>query len=360
MKIIKGPIASAQRHIIYGTEGIGKTTFASRYPDPLFIDTEGSTKNYNVTRMEAPQSWAMLLEEVKYVIDNPSCCMTLVIDTLDWAEKLCILHTCEEYKKKKIEDFGYGIGYRHVYDNFGKLLNLLDEVINIGINVVLTAHARINKFEQPDEMGSYDRYELKLINTNKCSISAMVKEWADAVFFANYSTFVVKVDDKSNKAKATGGKRRVMYTEHTATWDAKNRYGLPDKVDFDFSAIAQFVPSSGSYNAPKDEPVVTRTSSKEDTINALKDKIDDFIDNDDTPPWGEPTAEPKDLGIPDALLQLMSKNNIDESEIREVVAKRGYYPESTPIKNYDIEFVNGVLIGAWSQIEPMILESRKF
>ncbi len=61
-----------------------------------------------------------------------------------------------------IEDFGYGNGYVYAKEEFGRFLNRLSGVVDAGINVVLTAHAQIRKFEQPDEMGAYDRYELKL------------------------------------------------------------------------------------------------------------------------------------------------------------------------------------------------------
>ena len=48
MNITSGIQARAQRVVIYGTEGIGKSTLASQFPDPLFIDTEGSTSNMDV------------------------------------------------------------------------------------------------------------------------------------------------------------------------------------------------------------------------------------------------------------------------------------------------------------------------
>ncbi len=87
MRISSGLINTAQKVVIYGAEGIGKTTFASKFPEPLFIDTEGSTKRLDVRRFDAPSSWAMLLEQVDYVKHHPELCSSLVIDTADWAEK---------------------------------------------------------------------------------------------------------------------------------------------------------------------------------------------------------------------------------------------------------------------------------
>lgn len=118
MNISTGVIVSAQKVVLYGSEGIGKSTFASCFPDPIFIDTEGSTKKLNVKRMDKPTSWTMLKEQIKYIIAHPELCSTLVIDTIDWAEQLCIDDICARANKKGIEDFGYGNGYVYEKTNY--------------------------------------------------------------------------------------------------------------------------------------------------------------------------------------------------------------------------------------------------
>lgn len=250
MQISSGKIASALKVVVYGPEGIGKSTFASHFPSPLFIDTEGSTKELDVRRLPKPASWTMLLQEVEYVRQNPHLCGTLVIDTADWAEDLAIRHVLDtklvskqgEVVAKGIEDFGYGKGYTYLMEEYGRLLNELERLIEQGVGVVLTAHAIMRKFEQPDELGSYDRWELKL----EKKVSPIVKEWADMVLFANYKTLVVNVDNQGaikGKNKAQGG-MRVMYTTHHPAWDAKNRKGLPEELPFDFDAIKHVIPGA--------------------------------------------------------------------------------------------------------------------
>jgi hypothetical protein len=357
MNITSGIIEDAQRVIVYGPEGIGKSTFASKFPGAIFIDTEGSTKRLNVKRFDKPSSWTMLFEEVKYVRDHPELCMTLVIDTADWSEQLASNHICSVNHKQSIEDFGYGKGYTKLYEEFGRLLDLLNEVISKGINVVLTAHAKMRKFEQPDELGAYDRWEMKLSK----NVAPIVKEWADTVLFVNYKTFVIK-DEKTDSRKAQGG-RRVMYTNHHPCWDAKNRYGLPDEVDFDFSVIAPFIPSSGAYvaAAPEDKP---QTNALPDppkkSIEELKAKIDEFTADADKPTPNTENTEPSS-GLPAALRELMTANNVTEDELRNAVAWKGYFTADTPILNYGEAFINGCLIGAWERVYDIIVNHiRKF
>ena len=382
MKITKGKIKTALKIVVYGQEGVGKSTFASRFPDPVFIDTEGSTKQLDVARFDPPTSWEMLLSQVEFVKQNPSEFKTLVIDTADWAEKLCIKKVCDEAKKKGIEDFGYGKGYVYAAEEFGKLINKLEEVINAGVNVVVTAHAQMKKVEQPDEMGSYDRWELKL--TKQCS--PMLKEWADLLLFANYKTIVVNTEGK--KYKGQGGQQRIMYTTHTAAWDAKNRFSLPDVLPFDYEQIEHIIAQSSENpsasltlsTSPTGEAVADPLKSnasplgevdfahsgeqKTEGLNGTQpDPLDTFID--EVKEKGVPVEVKTGNDIPDyipdyvpkALADLMREKGMTVSEIENIVAKRGYFPPGTPFKNYPQDFVEGCLIAAFPQLYQFAMDN---
>lgn len=129
MRITKGKRARAQKVVIYGTEGIGKSSLAAQFPDPLFIDTEGSTDNMDVARLDKPTSWVMLNNQIAFIKANPTVCKTLVIDTIDWAESLCVDNLCAMHGKKGIEDFGYGNGYVYAKEEMGRFLNRLQDLI---------------------------------------------------------------------------------------------------------------------------------------------------------------------------------------------------------------------------------------
>ena len=105
-EISTGPIKKAQKVVLYGPEGIGKSTFASGFPNPLFIDTEGSTVHLDVERFERPTSWSMLIEMINFIKTAPKKYQTLVIDTAYWAEKLAGTHVWNNQGVQGIEDIG--------------------------------------------------------------------------------------------------------------------------------------------------------------------------------------------------------------------------------------------------------------
>ena len=354
MQISRGVIVGAQKIVIYGPEGIGKSSFAAKFPNAVFIDTEGSTKHMDVARLPKPTSWTMLMEEVKYVKQNPHICDTLVIDTADWAEQLCKNEVCAKAQKKGIEDFGYGKGYVYVAEEFGRLLNLLEDLIELGINIVLVAHAQMRKFEQPDELGAYDRWEMKM----EKKVAPLVKEWADMLLFANYKTYVVNVDGQgADKGvnKARGGKR-VIYTTHHPCWDAKNRHDLLPEIPLDYDEIGPLIITRGKQQPIKQQPIPQQPQQQADPVPEFN-----FIDSteDEPDPWDEPNQTADDLaGVPKQLTDLMRANNVTVAEIQQAVASRGYYPIDTPINKYDPGFIDGVLVGAWDQVFKSILDRR--
>lgn len=368
IEITKGKQARAQRVVIYGTEGIGKSTLAAQFPDPVFIDTEGSTSNMDVKRFGKPTSWTMLMNEIAFVKANPGCCKTLVIDTVDWAEQLCVEHVCAFHGKKGIEDFGYGNGYTYVREEMGRLLNKLQELVDSGVHVVLTAHSQLRKFERPEEEGAYDRYELKLGKKTGSQTSPLIKEWADIVLFCNYQLMVVK--SETNKAKAYGGER-FMYTTHHPAWDAKNRHGLPPKLPMDYASIAHIFEAPA---APTEEPQLMKAAEPIHEAAPVATgpavPVQEAVASVDTvvqaagpaePVTSDPFAESSTIDIPDiipaALKDLMLQNSVSVDELQLMAFTRGHFPQDTPIENFPQEYW-GAIVSHWDQSMEEILKNR--
>lgn len=314
INITRGVVPRAQKIVVYGPEGVGKTSFAASFPDPLFIDTEGGSLHMDVARFDRPTSWSMLMEQVEWARANAAPGSTLVVDTLDWAEKLCSAHVCQENGWANIEEPGYGKGYAVVKDTFAKLLDRLSCVSDKGVTVLCTAHARVDKFDPPEASASYDRWGLKLNDAKKSSVSGIVKEWADALLFANYKTSLEVGQDK--KVRGTGGTRRVLHCNHTAAYDAKNRWGLPNEVPFEFASVAPHIPAAPETKAPASAAA------------------------------GVPVAKEEKLG---QLLDLMGASEIDEAAMRKAVASQGYMPEDAPLRAYREDLLDR-LITKWDAV----------
>lgn len=282
--------------VLYGVEGIGKTTFVSHFPDPIFIDTEGSTGFIDAKKLPDPEDWTMLLEEIAYMAQSPQG-KTLVIDTADWAEELAKQHLMTKHKWQAIDQTDYGVRYVALSNEIIRLLRGLEMVKNAGMNVVLTAHAVQKKFELPDQVGSFDRYVLKLEKRD----AALIKEWCDMLLFANYKTTVIA--SGSGSKKATGG-QRVMYTTHMPAWDAKNRLGLPDELPFEYRSIEDkfLAATEGTQVKPQ--------------TNGL--------------PCGYPYEYPP--SVPQKVVELASQSGLNPNSIMTIIYNGKFMPEGTPIE----------------------------
>lgn len=354
MQVINGPLQTAKKVAIYGPEGVGKSSLAAQFPSPVFLDTEGSTTELNVSRLSKPSSWQLLNEQVDWAKNQfqMGVYKTLIIDTADWAERLCAISICSTHNKKGIEDFGYGKGYVYMEEEFGRFLNKLIEITEIGMHVVLVAHSQIVKFEQPDEMGSYDRYQLKLSK----KVAPLVKEWADILLFVNYKTFSVAADENGKKHKAQGG-RRVIYTTHHPAWDAKNRQGLPEELPLEYAQIAHIF-ESGPAQQPALQQTYTPPVAPTPPEPVQQQPAPVPTPQAEQPTQQAPVAVSVNPAIPASLRDLMTQHSVTEEEIQVVVGNKGYYPIETPILNYDPGFIEGVLVAAWATVYQLILEHR--
>lgn len=246
--IKRGVSDTPPRILIYGVQGIGKSTFGASAPDPIFLPTEDGLGVIDVPTFPLAKSYQDVLDALGALITEDHAYSTLVVDSLDWLEpliwqKLCESESTPEKPVNSVEDFGYGKGYIMA-------LNFWREYID-GINylrdhkkmmVIQTAHADVKRFEAPDT-DAYDRYIVKLHK----GASALLQEHSDCVLFANYKTSVTqeKLGFNQTRKRAVGNGSRVLYTQEKPAYAAKNRYGLPESMPLDgntWGVLAQHVP----------------------------------------------------------------------------------------------------------------------
>ena len=238
-RIQRGKKPRPRRTVLYGTHGIGKTTWAAQWDRPFFIAFEDGCGDLDVASIrpnDIADAWQIMIE-----LGDPNAEQefgTLVIDSADWMEAAIQKTIVSSRGKKSLDEFEFGKGYGESAEVFAKMLQLFTSVRDAGLNVVILAHCEIKKYTPPG-LDSYDRYTPKLHKTT----AALLQEWSDEVLFAAYRTYVRKEDMGFNKNRgvATGGTDRVLYCQESAGWLAKNRLGLPPEMSFDFAEYRKFL-----------------------------------------------------------------------------------------------------------------------
>ena len=259
MKITKGKQQRAQRVVLYGVESVGKSTFAAQFPNPLFLDIEQGTSHLNVDRCDIG-SWKQLTDSLSEA--KATDYQTIVIDSADWAERLCVEDLLATSKKTSIEDFGFGKGWVMVAERMSRMLASVDALIDAGKNVVLVAHSKIVRFEAPDALAAYDRYELKLSKQS----SPLLKEFADELWFLRFKTKVST--SETGKGKGIGGKERILLTTHSAAYDAKTRSGLAEELPLEWASVSHLFPIAKA--APAQAKALPPVATEDWTIEVAK------------------------------------------------------------------------------------------
>lgn len=227
MEIITTKPSRAPRMVIYSEHKIGKSTFASETPGAVFIPTEDGLDQLTVQSFPLCETFDAVIKCFEHLRNNDLPYKTVVIDSLDWLERLIWEDICREKGWEQLGDGPYGAGYKIALNRWQEVINHLTYLNNQKkMMVVLLAHAKITKFEDP-ERDNYDRYELDLHE----KASRKICEFVDIIGFMGEKVVVVESKEgfvKTSKGKGTG--ERVLNLNKKAAFEAGNRYGLPDQI----------------------------------------------------------------------------------------------------------------------------------
>lgn len=255
MKIEKIGAKKPRRALVYGTHGIGKSTFGAMADAPIFIQTEDGIGDIECDRFPLSQRFNDVIAALGELYSQPHEYRTLVLDSLDWLERLIWSHVCQRRGVESMEDIPYGKGYVFALTHWREVLAGLDALRNErGMHVILIAHAQIEKFANP-ETDTYDRYSPRL----QKHASALVQEWCDEVLFATYKvhTKTIKEGFDNKRVQGIGTGERIMRTTERPAHVAKNRLGLPEEIPLDFRVYAAFVrgedPLATNVNEPAEQ-----------------------------------------------------------------------------------------------------------
>jgi len=238
--LICGKVKRARRLLVYGVPGIGKTTFASKAPDCIFLPTEDGSWDLDVKRTPLIEDPSQLIDYIDMIICK-NAHKNVILDTIDGLEPLIWKMVVDQINAKEgkeykvISDIGWQQGYDNAAIKWGRLLRTqFDRLIRHGINVILLGHSDVAKFTPPDGDG-YSMYTPRVHKKATYEITA----WCDEVLFANFVTKTIK--GANNKVQAIGKGERVMYCQPKPHFDVKNRLNLPAELPFDYDEYAQFL-----------------------------------------------------------------------------------------------------------------------
>ena len=237
--ITRGVTPAPRRILLYGTHGIGKSTFSSHAPGAVFIPTEDGLGEIDCAKFPVAKTFSAAIDAIGALYSEPHEYRTVVIDSLDWLERLIWAEVCEARGVKAIDDIPYAKGYGFAMEHWANIINGLDALREEkGMTTILIAHSKIEKFENP-ETDTYDRYTPRL---HKYA-SALVQEWCDEVLFANYKVFTKKREEGFGREKVQGVStgERILRTQERPAHVAKNRLGLPEELPLDWAEYAKFI-----------------------------------------------------------------------------------------------------------------------
>ena len=234
--ITAGPRSQPPRIFLTGPHGIGKNTWAAGAPSPIFIQTEDGMGMLESPAFPLATSAAEVFEALNTLYSEDHNFKTVVLDSADWLDALIIKDIRATHDEKALS---YGKDTLLIAEQWRVILDWLNALRSKGMTTILLGHVEVKRYDPPDG-DSYERYQPKLT----ARASAVVQEWADCVFFANWKTFVKTEAVARDKAvkKAVGSGERLLHTGEKPAFLAKNRYSLPDTLPLDWKAFIDAMP----------------------------------------------------------------------------------------------------------------------
>jgi len=221
--------------MLYGLPKVGKSTFASKLPNALFLATESGHNHLEIFKVDI-NSWDDVLALGPELAKNPSGFKTIIIDTVDILYSHCEKWVCKREGIKHISDLGFGKGYNFVKDEFQRVMYKFSN--QLGLGIMFLSHAKERTFKKTTLEFTY------MDNSLGNSTSQFICAMCDFVFYA-----YVK-DDKT----------RVIRSQPTKHINAGGRaHGLPELIDLDYDKFIKTY--NETINKPVNKPITTQPTT---------------------------------------------------------------------------------------------------
>ncbi len=313
MKIRSGIQPRPRRVLLYGIHGIGKGVWASDAPKPIFINLEDGLGDIDCDKTDPISSFREVSESLEWLATNDHPYRSVVIDTIDWLDKLIQKDVCNSMGVSVLADIDWGKGNAKCVPYWEWHVKQLDRLWKEKkMMIILLAHAKIEKFSPPDN-DSYDRYSPAIHRV----ANSMLQEWCDEVFFTNYKIYTKQTDEGFNRIRtqAVGGKERLVYTSESAASFAKNRLNLPSEIPLDWSVYESGM--RAFYQQNKSESTIVLDTQADDGPLTTK-----LVTERQQPRTAEPTSEDA-IGVEVAGIVVNGTSRPEEQLARATVIAEG-------------------------------------
>lgn len=246
--------------IIYSEGGMGKTTFLSDAVNSyknglLFLVGHNGTgtldkpcNTYNEILCSSSDisgqiaDFSAFQDVLKSIYLSPDPFDIVAFDELDnmIRNSLYYFIVNSYYRNKNNElDFekanGWGGSWiKEAAIEINKIIKIFEMIQNRGTRILISLHSQNIRFKDPMATDDYKKFVFDIPNRDDVNLREAFINWADYVLFG---TLDVTISDK-NRAE---GNRRVLKTDKDASYAAKNRYGLPQQIEFKFSTFKELI-----------------------------------------------------------------------------------------------------------------------
>jgi AAA domain len=242
-----------ERIVVYGVEGVGKTSFGANAPKPIFVQTEDGLRAFRSTpKFPLCRTYGEVMDAFRVLAEEEHDYETVVLDSADWLEHLIMDQVARDVGIDKYnsnhKDLAFGRGNRAIADYWRAVLDTLDYLNSErGMRVIILAHSKVQRYDDPTT-DAYDRYQLDLTKES----SALISEWCDVLAFANYQISVkeetVGINGKKKRGLSSGD--RFLFTQERPAYKAKARWAIPDKLPLDYAAFANAIAAAQAQPLP--------------------------------------------------------------------------------------------------------------
>lgn len=262
-KAVKLP--SPPKLMFHGEAGVGKTTICANAPGVIIIPCEAGSNEIEVRRARVataqgqrdPQTWEEFTTILMSLVtlaetQKDEGFKWLCIDTVDALERMIHEQVAKENGKTSIEGIGYAKGYIFAVDKLREVLAKLERLQRAGVGTLLIAHSVVQKFNNP-EGADFDYWDIKCHK----KFAGMLVEWCDGVLFAKREQYA-STTKGSTKVLGVSSQVRYLYTQKTASFVAKNRFDLPEKLPMSWYELARGMAAHKPAN-----PTLMREAARE-------------------------------------------------------------------------------------------------